>query len=672
MLLPEWLFRLLLFFLTHSVYRVRALGTDNLPDRGGALIVCNHLSFVDAFLLVSCVHRPVRLLMNKDFYDIPLVRPLARMIKVIPISGEQRPREMIRSLRTASDALRAGELVCIFAEGEVTRTGQMLPFRRGFELILKGVNVPIVPASLDGVWGSIFSFERGRFLWKLPRRIPYPVTVNFGQHMPATSSAFEVRQVVQELQGGAFKERKRSMKTLDHAFVRSARLHPRRFMMADGQNANVTFFSALRRTIILSRRLRKIGGGKEMVGLMLPPSVSGALANFALTLLGRVPINLTYTASPEVVALCARQCDIDVVITSKMLLERFPKLRVPSRVVYIEDLENAPRISESLAALLAASIMPHCLLKKWLQSRSHSIDDLATVVFSGARREKPTGVMLTHYNIASNIQQCSQVFMRDARGKVLGVLPFSHSLGFMATMWLPAISGLGVVYHHDPLATSGIDELVWKYKITVLITTPTLLQSYMARCTPERFGGLQYVLVGTEKLPESVAFAFEDVFGIRPLEFYMCDECSPVVSVNAHDFRAVGFRQVAARRGKVGHPLPGVSVRVIDVETGRPVSPGVPGILLVNGPNVMKGYLGEPEETANVLHDGWYMTRDVAIVGEDGFITVLTDCPSTRFGEHLARRNIGTVRDRIAQLPKPGEGRVFNGGFDDSGVRRLR
>jgi acyl-[acyl-carrier-protein]-phospholipid O-acyltransferase/long-chain-fatty-acid--[acyl-carrier-protein] ligase len=144
----------------------------------------------------------------------------------------------------------------------------------------------------------------------------------------------------------------------------------------------------------------------------------------------------------------------------------------------------------------------------------------------------------------------------------------------------------------------------------------------MRRCSPENFGSLQYVLVGAEKLPERVALAFEDIIGIRPLEGYGCTECSPVVTVNSRDFRAPGFRQVGARRGKIGHPLPGVSVKVVDLDTGTPVAPGTPGMLLVKGPNVMKGYLGKPEKTAEVLHDGWYTTGDVAMMEEDGFLTI--------------------------------------------------
>jgi acyl-[acyl-carrier-protein]-phospholipid O-acyltransferase/long-chain-fatty-acid--[acyl-carrier-protein] ligase len=626
MLLPEWFGRLILFFLTHTIYRVRTLGRDNFPEKTGALLVCNHMSFVDALLLIASTDRPIRFLMYKGIYDKPLLRPFAQAMKAIPISSEQRPRDMIRSLRTASEALRQDEIVCIFAEGQITRTGQLLPFRRGLERIMKGVEVPIIPVNLDGVWGSIFSFERGRFLWKMPRRIPYPVTVSFGAPMAPSSTAIAVRRAVQELQAEAFQQRKRRMTTLDRSFVRTARRFPLRFMMADGKTPKVTFASALTKSIYIAGRLRPQLGQKEMIGLLLPPSVGGALANYALMMLGRIPVNLNYTASSEAIASCAQQCNVDVVITSKAFVERFPKIEIPGRTVFLEDALQAPRFTEKVLAMALAWFTPQGLLRTAIGARSgtskRTVDDLATIIFSSGSTGDPKGVMLTHFNLISNIQQVSQVFMLGGGDKILGILPFFHSFGFMAALWMPAVNGVGVIYHPNPLDTRVIGELVEKYKVTFLIATPTFLQAYMRRCTPESFGSLQYVLVGAEKLPERVALAFEDTFGIRPLEGYGCTECSPVVTVNGRDFRAPGFRQVGGRRGKIGHPLPGISVRVVDIDTGDPVTPGTAGMLLVKGPNVMMGYLGRPEKTAEVLHDGWYTTGDVALMEEDGFLTI--------------------------------------------------
>src|SRR6185437_13835882 len=363
--LPDSSLRFVLWFLTRTVYRIRVVGRENIPAKGGALFVSNHLSLADAMLLLASTDRKVRFMMYKAHYELPWIKPGARMLGVIPISSEQRPREMLKSLQAASDAIKNGEIVCIFAEGQITRIGQMMPFRRGFERIMKDVEAPIIPVALDGVWGSVFSFERGRFIWKWPRRFPHPITVNYGKPMAHTATPFEVRQAVQELQAEAWPYRRAHMKTLHRSFIRTARTHPFRFAMADAQNKKVSFGSVLVRTIFLGRRLKKIWPGQELVGLLLPPSVPGALVNFAVLLAGKVPVNLNYTVSEETLASCIRQCDIKTVITSKTFLEKV-KLRVPCQTVFLEDLAANPGAGEKIMAMLMAILFPGGLLERAL------------------------------------------------------------------------------------------------------------------------------------------------------------------------------------------------------------------------------------------------------------------------------------------------------------------
>jgi 1-acyl-sn-glycerol-3-phosphate acyltransferase len=692
-LLPDALLRFVLWVLTRSIYRIRVEGRDHIPERGGALFVCNHLSQVDALLLLASTDRRIRFLMYKGVYELPWIKPLARIMGVIPISSELRPREMIQSLKDATAAIQAGEVVCIFAEGQITRIGQMLPFRRGFERIMKDVDAPIVPVALDGVWGSIFSFERGRFLWKWPRRIPYPVTVNFGKPMPAHSTPVEVRQAVQELNAEAWRHRRAQMAPLHRAFVRTARRHPFRFAMADAQTPKLKFGAALTRSVFLGRRLRAVWEGQTMVGLLLPPTVPGALVNFAALLSGKVPVNLNYTVSESTLASCVQQCSLKTVVTSKAFLEQI-KLNVPCETVLLEEVAARPGFAEQITAWLMAKFLPSPMLEVALgrvpphpfhlplgggegvrrtsegggrgernpstatgekkgepveQARPQTpslpkgegrgegkgalkwpgagqsqdpLDNLATIIFSSGSTGDPKGVMLSHYNIGANVEQLGQTFALGKQDRVLGVLPFFHSFGFTGTLCLPAVLGVGVVYHPNPLDARGIGELVRDHGVTMLLATPTFLQIYMRGCSPEQFGSLQFVLVGAEKLPDRVANAFEEQFGVRPFEAYGCTECAPAVTVNTRDFRAAGFRQVGAKRGKIGHPLPGVSVRIVDPDSLQPRPVGQAGLLLVRGPNVMQGYLGRAEKTAEVLRDGWYTTGDIATMDEDGFLEI--------------------------------------------------
>ncbi len=621
-LLPDSLLRFVLWVLTHTVYRIRVQGRDNIPSKGGALFVCNHISLVDAVLLLASTDRHVRFIIYKGIYDLPWVKPFARILRAIPISAELRPREMLRTLRTASEAIQNGEVVCVFAEGQITRIGHLLPFRRGFERIMENVQAPIIPVALDGVWGSIFSFERGRFLWKMPRRLPYRVTLNFGAPLPHTATPIEVRQRVQELMVEAWEHRKTHMRPLHRAWLHTVSRHPFRMAMADATTPKLTFISALTRTIYLARRLRKVWSGQEMVGVLLPPSVPGALVNLAALLMGKVPVNLNYTVSEQTMASCITQCGIKTVLTSRLFLDKV-KLKVPGQTLFLEEVAAKPGAGEKLCALLSAWLLPASWLERLLgREKQAALDDLATVIFSSGSTGDPKGIMLSHYNIGSNIEQLEQIFGLNHTDGFVGILPFFHSFGFTGTLWSPAVLGVRVVYHPNPLDAKAIGPLVSQHALTFLLATPTFLQFYMRGCSAQDFGSLRVVATAAEKLPERLATAFEDQFGIRPLEGYGCTECSPAVAVNTHDFRSAGFRQIGAKRGKIGHPLPGISVRIVDPETSAPLPVGQPGLLLVRGPNIMQGYLGQPDKTAEVLRDGWYVTGDIAAIDEDGFLQI--------------------------------------------------
>jgi acyl-[acyl-carrier-protein]-phospholipid O-acyltransferase/long-chain-fatty-acid--[acyl-carrier-protein] ligase len=623
--LPDFSVRFVLWLATHSIYRISIVGRPHIPQRGPALIIANHVSMVDGALIGACIQRFVRFMAYGPYYQKPGVHWLLSRMHAIPITAGNRA-SVAGAIERARAELQAGHVVCIFAEGSISRTGNLLPFRRGFERIVAGLDVPIVPVYLDRVWGSIFSFKHGRFFWKLPERLPYPVTVAWGQPLPSTTTAEQARTALMELGTEALAHRREPSEQLHTAFMRVARTRWRHPAMADSTGQRLTYGRALVGSLLLARQIAARTPGQHTVGLLLPSSVGGALANIATLMADRIPVNLNFTAGQDAMDAAIDQARIKTIVTSRVFLKKASLDERPG-MVFLEDIRKDITSMAKITTLIAARVLPVRWLTRRGQPATHQSaaglrQGLATIIFSSGSTGMPKGVMITHANILANVDGIAQIFPMTREDCFIGVLPFFHSFGITGTLWFPLLQGCRVVYHPNPMDAKTIGELAQEHRGSMLISTPTFCQSYLRRCTPEQFAHLKYAIVGAEKLREPLATTFRERFGVPLLEGYGCTEMSPVVAVNRPDFGEARLRQVGTKPGSVGHPIPGVAAKVVDQHTGEGPLFDREGLLLVKGPNLMAGYLDQPERTAEVMRDGWYVTGDIAKIDEDGFIFI--------------------------------------------------
>jgi acyl-[acyl-carrier-protein]-phospholipid O-acyltransferase/long-chain-fatty-acid--[acyl-carrier-protein] ligase len=394
--------------------------------------------------------------------------------------------------------------------------------------------------------------------------------------------------------------------------------------VADTTGVEFTGGGLLTRVLVLRRLLRRkvLGPDEKYVGLLLPPSVGGVAANAALALDGRIAVNLNYTLMPEALNDCIRQCGIRHVLTSRRVLERFPALKVEAPLVCLEDFRRDITWLDKVVAALSAWLLPAAVLERWLGLTRIGPDELMTVIFTSGSTGRPKGVMLSHHNISSNISSFAQVLDLRKSDTMLGVLPFFHSFGYTVTLWTPLALDPKAVYHYSPLEAKQVGQLCRAHAVTILIVAPTFLRAYLRRCEAEDFAAVQICIAGAEKLPLKLADEFQQKFHVRPVEGYGATELSPVVSTNIPPERAQSHDRRTLKEGTVGLPIPGVSAKVVNLQTGEDLGLDRPGMLLIKGPNVMQGYLGQPEKTAEVLRDGWYVTGDIASLDVEGFITI--------------------------------------------------
>lgn len=393
--------------------------------------------------------------------------------------------------------------------------------------------------------------------------------------------------------------------------------------LSDSTGSSLNGGAVLSRAMALRRVLRRyyLDESETNVGIIMPPTVAGAVANLALALDRRVPVNLNFVLSPEALEYSIQEAGIDHIITSEKVLDRLG-LELETPTIILEEIPPLVGPLDMATAAFQGMVMPQSQLIRHLGLNKTQPDDLFTLLFTSGSTGVPKGVMLSHRNIASNCAAIQDHLSIRPDDVLIGVLPFFHAFGLTVTLWMPLVSHASAAYHTSPLETDAIAKLTREQRGTLMVSTPTLLRQYVSRISSEDFTSINMIATGAERLPTELADACERKFDVRPFEGYGVTEASPAIAFNVPEDRWSGSGPAPIREGTIGKSIPGVNVRVTDRDTGEMLGPGAEGYLSVKGPNVMLGYLNQPDRTVAALQDGWFNTRDVVRIDEEGFITI--------------------------------------------------
>src|SRR6266536_157358 len=615
--------RSLYFFgraLLRCFYRATALGTDNLP-KGGFLLLPNHITWVDAIILQLACPRPIRYVVDQEYYRKPILHRLLRALGCIPIDT----RHSHSAIRAATEKIAEGEVVCLFPEGALERAGTLLRLHRGYELIARHANAVVVPVWLDQLWGSIFSFQGGRFFRKLPKRIPYPVTIAFGKPLEADAADIAtVREELLKLGEFCFSRRPSLDRHLAEPCIRGLKRGPFATAVIDGlDHSGLSRSKLLGAAAALSRYLRK-EFPDERIAIILPASKGSMVANLAVMLANKVPVNLNFTIGRAANESCCERANLRVAISATPFIERVKDFPWPERVLKLDEL--MPQLKHQIILWwIVSMIFPARLLLRFLNIPKKGGHAEAVLLFTSGTTGEPKGAVMSHRNVLGNVSQFRELLDAKKTDAILASLPFFHTFGSTVTLWYPLIEGVRIITYPNPLDAAKCTALIDRYKLTFLLATPSFLRVYLRKAEPEQLRTLRLIIVGAEKLPLDLASHFEGRFQKKVFEGYGLTETAPVVSVNLPDPepKKTGEQvQPSSRLGSVGRLAPGMAAEIREPETGRKLSLHETGMLWLRGVNIFEGYLDDPKRTAEILHDGWLKTGDIGRFDEDGFLYI--------------------------------------------------
>lgn len=630
--LPHSLVRILAMGILKRRYRVEVIGFDNIPQAGATLMLGNHISWIDWALVQIACPRPIRFVMLKRIYDTWYLKPFFRAFGVVPIAAGQSKE----SLQTINELLHAGECVCLFPEGAISRNGQLGKFHTGYERTLEGVkDGVIVPFYLHGLWGSSLSrADEGLRQARAPD-LKRDLIVAFGPALPLDTTAKQLKQKVFELSITAWEAYSAQLPTVPLAWLRAARRKPLQLCVADDTRTRLTNQQLITAVVGLAHQLRLPDSARH-IGIMLPPGAAATQAIMAVLLQGRVVVPLNHTLPEEAFSSLLQAASVDKVITSRAFVESLSEEGTDIAaalqghdVLYMEDLmKGVPRWRKLVTAVQMAWL-PASLFYR-LHGNKVEATAPAAILLSDSGEHPPRAIELSHRNIMANCKQVSDVLNTQIDDVILSCIPAYHPFGLTVTTVMPLVEGIPMVCHSKLADSLGIAKTVARYSATILPGSPGTLDLYTRNddIHPLMLNSLRLVVSGSEALPQDVRQQFELKFGKRIYEGFSLAEATAVATVNVPDAMDTSDWKVqqGAVAGTLGMPLPGTSLKIIDALSGEELPLGLDGQVLICGSQVMQGYLNDPEKTGSAIIeiDGqrWLKTSHTGHLTEEGFLAL--------------------------------------------------
>ena len=648
---PRLMLKISAAFLRLILFRLRVIGKENMPYSGPILLVANHVSIIDLLMIQAVIRQRVRFMVRDEIVSFMPTRLIFWYLGVERVPSPRHPQKMKKFLNKIHNRLRAGETVCMFPEGAISGSGNLMRFRSGVQsLIPPEIQVTVMPIRLGMIHGRLTGIYKKRLHLRRLTRWPVDFSVAIGEPIDPNLSPFQLRQKISELGAIAETSPQPGERPIHTAFVFHAKSHLFGKIFYDAATGKwFSNFKMLLLTIMLSKFIRKTDKGTTgYTGVLLPnmPVTAGVL--MAVQCADRTPAIMNFSAGQDVAMKCMHRAGVKTILTSRTFLDKL-KWEATEEMVMLEDIvPTITKFQKFMTILMVLFLPSRTLIRNIAPLSCYNMFQQAVLLFSSGSTGNPKGVMLTQRNVNCNVQSFIRVVDWSTRDRVGGNLPMFHSFGFTVCFALSATTGTPVAYVANPLDAALIVKSCREFKITILCATPTFLQKYMMKAKAEDFSTMRLCITGAEKLRTELAERYRNLTGRDIVEGYGCTELSPIVTINLNNsIFTLGTR--SDHPGSIGCPLPGIHARIVDLNTGVELPPGQDGLLQVRAGSVMKGYLNDPDLTARVIKNDYYDTGDIAHMDEDGYIYITGR--ATRFskigGEMVPHEG---VEDAITQI----------------------
>lgn len=612
-------------------YRVKVVGVQNIPETGPVLLVGPHFSFIDWAVLQMSSPRPLRIASNRNTFADWYQRWFSHGKFFININR----RDPAPAMQRIHDALLKGEAVVIFPEGEVSKKSFMPAFSLDYSKATEGTNAPIVPFYIQGLWGSRYS--QASECVNRPQAFNRVISVGYGKVLPANTPEETILRELHFLGADIWNVAIDHSETIVPLWFKAMRKRRFRPILIDPAGNHVNGYGMIRLCRYFGRVIRSVTKNEKNVGFMMPTSRDAALGIISILGTGKTSVNLNYSAPVDTILGCIAKADVNTVVTTHAFFDKlcgknsaFMQIAEKCKMLYLD--EEEAKIS-SVGKVLSTTVIMACpgALLRRLWFTAAKLGDDAVILFSSGSEGTPKGVELTHKNVIANAQQCDYVVKLSRTDVMTALLPLFHSFGFTLTFVMPLLDGVPMVLCPDPTDIKTLARVCAQYKTTIMMGTPTFLRAIAINrwVHPMCLDSLRFIIAGAEKLRPEMREAFKLKFGKDIYEGYGCTELTPLATINAPNVLLDDFltMEKCCDPSSIGLPPPGTVTAIVDPETNEFLPQGAEGMLVVTGPQVMKGYLKDKEKTDNVILeiDGrrWYKTGDKCLITPDGFVQIL-------------------------------------------------